>query len=97
MEYADNPVVLAPGAAGEWDAGAIGSTCILKVDDTFHAYYEAWGRLSHDGGGGDYKSLKVGHATSKDGINWVSTVMSFTSGNLLLKFSVSMCLLLFSN
>jgi predicted GH43/DUF377 family glycosyl hydrolase len=70
VDYSDNPVVLEPGIEGEWDSGAIGSTCILKVDDTFHAYYEAWGRLSHDGGGGDYKSLKIGHATSKDGVKW---------------------------
>jgi len=43
VDYSDNPVVLASGAEGEWDSGAIGSTCILKVGDTFHAYYEAWG------------------------------------------------------
>lgn len=71
IDYSDNPVVLAPGLAGEWDAGAIGSAAYLKVGDTLHAYYESWGKLSHDGGGGDYKSLKVGHATSTDGIHWL--------------------------
>ena len=69
-DYAEDPVVLAPGAKGEWDAGALGSMTLLKADDVYHMYYEAWGSLSHDGGEEEYISLQIGHATSKDGIEW---------------------------
>jgi predicted GH43/DUF377 family glycosyl hydrolase len=70
-DYAEDPVVLAPGADGEWDAGALGSMNILKVGDTYHMYYEAWGSLSDAGTTDEYFSLQIGHATSKDGIKWV--------------------------
>jgi predicted GH43/DUF377 family glycosyl hydrolase len=69
-DYAKDPVVLAPGSKGEWDAGALGSMTLLKVDDVYHMYYEAWGALSHEGSTDDYISLQIGHATSADGIKW---------------------------
>jgi predicted GH43/DUF377 family glycosyl hydrolase len=69
-DTADHPVVLEPGVNGEWDAGAIGSTCILRVGNTYHAFYEAWGELGMADGGADYKSLRIGHATSPDGVYW---------------------------
>ena len=61
--------VLAPGLADEWDAGAIGSVTVIRVDGELHMYYE--GRAeSHDGGGLDFSSLQIGHAVSSDGIHW---------------------------
>lgn len=69
-DVAENPVVLAPGINGEWDAGALGSMTVIKVRDTFHMYYEAWGALSNEGTNGEYESLQIGHATSIDGIKW---------------------------
>ena len=65
--YTNNPV-LAPGPAGSWDAGALGSMTVLKVGEVFQLYYEAWGvrgQMSED-----YNSLQIGHATSKDGLHW---------------------------
>ena len=66
--YAGNPI-LKPGGPGEWDAGALGSMSVLKVGDTYHMYYEAWGVRGNDPK--DYHSLQIGHATSSDGIHWV--------------------------
>jgi predicted GH43/DUF377 family glycosyl hydrolase len=69
-DYAEDPVILAPGAKGAWDAGALGSMTVIKVNGVYHMYYEAWGALSHEGSHDDYVSLQIGHATSKDGITW---------------------------
>ena len=69
-DYSKNAVVLAPGGEGEWDAGAIGSVSVIKVNDIFHLYYEAWGQLSKGGTKEEYESLQIGHATSTDGIHW---------------------------
>jgi predicted GH43/DUF377 family glycosyl hydrolase len=72
-DYAEDPVVFAPGDPGEWDDGAIGSAAIIKVTDTYHMYYEAWSTKVAESGkiDLDYTTLQVGHATSKDGISWV--------------------------
>ena len=70
VDYSDNPVVLTMGAKGTWDAGALGSMTIVKVDNIYHMYYEAWGSLSHEGRVGEYESLQIGHAMSKDGVHW---------------------------
>ena len=66
--YEGNPV-LAPGASGEWDAGAIGSTTVIRVGDVFHMYYEAWAE-TEESAGLDFRSLQIGHAVSLDGIHW---------------------------
>ena len=69
--YEGNPV-LSKGGPGEWDAGALGSMTVIKVGDTYHMYYEAWGvRTEKSWDGAEYNSLQIGHATSKDGIHWV--------------------------
>jgi len=69
-EYHDNPV-LSVGDPGTWDAGALGSMTVIKVGDTFHMYYEAWGvRTDKEWDREEYNTLQIGHATSKDGINW---------------------------
>jgi hypothetical protein len=52
VPYAGNPV-LKPGGAGQWDAGALGSMSVVRVGETYHMYYEAWGvrsekQWSHD-------------------------------------------------
>jgi len=68
--YAGNPV-LQPGGPGAWDAGALGSLTVLKVQDVYHLYYEAWGvRSKAAGSQAEYNTLQIGHATSRDGIHW---------------------------
>jgi hypothetical protein len=68
--YEVNPV-LQPGPEGTWDAGALGSMSVLKVGDTFHMYYEAWGvRSPKEWDAAEYESLQAGHATSIDDIHW---------------------------
>jgi len=54
----------------EWDAGALGTPCVIKVDGVFHMYYEAWGSLDHEGTEEGYASLQIGHAVSLDGVRW---------------------------
>lgn len=65
-----NPV-LAPGPAGSFDAGALGSMSVLLADGVFHMYYESWGvRSDAEWDAEEYESLQIGHATSEDGIRW---------------------------
>ena len=68
--YDGNPI-LKPGLAGSFDAGALGSMCVLRVGDVFHLYYEAWGvRAAKNGTPKEFETLQVGHATSADGVHW---------------------------
>ncbi|MHC5074460.1 MAG: glycoside hydrolase family protein, partial [Planctomycetota bacterium] len=68
--YEGNPIMTV-GTKGSFDAGALGSMTILKVGDVFHIYYETWGvRSEKEWDAGEYESLQIGHATSKDGIHW---------------------------
>lgn len=70
VDYPDNPV-LAPGPAGSFDAGALGTMNVLKVGKIFHMYYEAWGvRSGKSDNWSEFTSLQIGHATSADGIHW---------------------------
>jgi hypothetical protein len=70
-EYGGNPV-LRTGETGTWDAGALGSMTVLKVDDVLHMYYEAWGvRSEKDWDASEYESLQIGHAVSLDGVHWL--------------------------
>jgi len=41
--YPRNPVIK-PGKKGHWDAGALGSMSVVKVNGIYHMYYEAWAR-----------------------------------------------------
>lgn len=69
--YDGNPVV-ETGKQGEWDAGALGSMTVLKVDDVYQMYYEAWGvRSEKEWDAEEYESLQIGHALSRDGVHWV--------------------------
>lgn len=54
----------------EWDAGALGSASVVRVNGVYHMYYEAWGKLSVEGTKDEYDSLQIGHAVSLDGIHW---------------------------
>jgi predicted GH43/DUF377 family glycosyl hydrolase len=54
----------------EWDAGALGTACVIKVKDVFHLYYEAWGVLTEAGKPEEYDTLQIGHAVSLDGLHW---------------------------
>lgn len=68
--YEGGPI-LKPGPAGSFDAGALGSMCVLRVGNVFHLYYEAWGvRTTNQWIAGEYESLQIGHATSADGLHW---------------------------
>ncbi|MEI6178539.1 MAG: hypothetical protein WCS43_16735 [Verrucomicrobiota bacterium] len=68
--YDGNPI-LKPGPAGSFDAGALGSMCVLRVGDVFHLYYEAWGvRAAKNGTPKEFETLQIGHATSADGLHW---------------------------
>lgn len=71
-EFRQSPVgaVLAPGSAGQWDAGSIGSISVIQVDGRLHMYYEAWA-APNDVGVLDFSSLQIGHAVSTDGVHWV--------------------------
>jgi len=63
-----NSPVLRTGAKGEWDAGVLGAMTVLKVEDRFHLYYEAWGVRGNSAM--DYSTIQIGHATSSDGVHW---------------------------
>jgi len=68
--YEKNPIIDV-GAEGSFDAGALGSMCILFVEGVFHIYYETWGiRSSKEWDAAEYESLQIGHASSTDGIHW---------------------------
>ena len=69
-KYDYNPV-LVTGLEGEWDAGALGSMTVVKVENIFHMYYEAWGSLDEVGRPEDYSTLQIGHAVSLDGVHWL--------------------------
>jgi predicted GH43/DUF377 family glycosyl hydrolase len=66
----DGPV-LRIGNRGEWDYGDIETPSVVKVGDTYHLYY--CGRRAQESGGEWAKesAYQIGHATSKDGIQWV--------------------------
>jgi hypothetical protein len=57
--YPANPV-LTRGSKDEWDGWAVGSMSALKVEDTYHMYYEGWGK----------GTIQIGHAISPDGVRW---------------------------
>jgi hypothetical protein len=68
--YKGNPIIDV-GPEGSFDAGALGSMNILLVDGVFHCFYETWGvRSEREWDASEYESLTIGHASSKDGINW---------------------------
>ncbi len=59
----NNPVI-SPGSNGSWDDVFVDSHCIIKVDTIYHMWYA--------GANGTY--VRIGHATSPDGVSWTKDV-----------------------
>lgn len=58
-KYPDNPV-MSPGSAEEWDQNFVGLGSVIYQDTIYHMWYS----------GGNWAHLRIGHATSPDGITW---------------------------
>jgi hypothetical protein len=58
-KYSGNPVLL-PGAPGTWDDVGFPNATVLIIGSTYHMWYS----------GNDGTNMRIGHATSPDGINW---------------------------
>ena len=58
-KYSGNPVLM-PGAPGTWDDVGFPSASVLLIGSTYHMWYT----------GNDGSNMRIGHATSPDGINW---------------------------
>jgi signal transduction histidine kinase/DNA-binding response OmpR family regulator/predicted GH43/DUF377 family glycosyl hydrolase len=54
--------VLQPGPSGSWDGGYVRFPTVLHDSETYHMWYS--------GGTEIFRHLRVGHATSLDGIAW---------------------------
>ena len=54
--------VLNPGAAGEWDAFAVGYPSVYKEGSLFYMWYAGLDR--------NYGTWRIGYAHSEDGVNW---------------------------
>lgn len=66
-KYSGNPV-LPVGAAGEWDRGWAAASDVL-----FDAgQYQMW----YDGDDGDIQDVRIGYATSPDGIHWTKDTLN---------------------
>lgn len=52
--------VLAPGNAGEWDAGAVLNPMVIAEEGGFRMWYAGW----------DGTNTRIGTATSQDGVVW---------------------------
>jgi len=69
--YVLNPVLtIGRQSQHDWDAGAMGSPCVIKVEGVYHLYYESWGALTEAGTYEEYCTLQIGHAVSLDGVHW---------------------------
>ncbi len=65
----NNPV-LGPGAAGSWDDNMVNEPTVLFIDSVFHMWYNG-----HTGS--DFsKDVRIGHATSADGITWIKDTLN---------------------
>jgi len=60
----DHNPVLSPGPVGSWDYKWVDSHCIIRVDTVYHMWYA----------GCNLNGVRIGHATSADGINWLKDV-----------------------
>jgi len=58
-KYANNPVLL-PGNPGEWDQNDINIGSVLLINGTYRMWYM----------GEDDSSIRIGYATSSNGIDW---------------------------
>ncbi len=64
----ENPV-LTPGSAAEWDGFAVATPTVLKRDTLFEMWYcgASVGDVMADG---DIDTIRIGYATSRDGVVW---------------------------
>ena len=62
-KYEDNPV-LVPGIQGAWDDSNTDHACVLLIDGTYRMWYMGDTEVE------DESSVRIGYATSTDGINW---------------------------
>ena len=62
VNWIKNPEpVMLPGASGEWDHDFIAPGSVIYYDGAYHMWYA----------GGDFVgTVRIGHATSPDGIKW---------------------------
>lgn len=63
-KYEGNPII--EGGAGKWDQDYVGIRSVLKIGDTYHAWYEG----SNLTPSLSWNPFGVGYATSSDGIHW---------------------------
>lgn len=64
------PVILV-GKKGRWDAGDIETPTVVKVSDVYHLWYCGRAVSEESETWSPDTAYKIGHATSKDGVNWV--------------------------
>ena len=64
LKDTDHNPVLSPGAGGSWDYKWVDSHCIIRVDTLYHMWYA----------GCNLNGVRIGHATSPDGITWTKDV-----------------------
>lgn len=57
--------IMSEGPRGTWDDERTETPSVIKVGDTYHMYYTGFKT------GDAIARFNIGHATSKDGINWV--------------------------
>ncbi len=62
--FAESDPVLNPGQPGAWDEKQATAPFVLLCDTTYHMWYRGKDYTSNEG------PPSIGHATSKDGINW---------------------------
>jgi len=65
-----NEPVLRLGAKGAWDAGDLETPTVVRASDGFHMWYCAWEEKETNDNWSPKTALRIGHATSKDGIHW---------------------------
>jgi predicted GH43/DUF377 family glycosyl hydrolase len=65
--------VLSPGIYGSWDDHAVSTAAVLKVNNQYRLYYNAW-RVN-------YGMMSVGLAVSADGIHWEKNTAPVIAAN----------------
>lgn len=66
-KYPNNPV-LGVGPSGGWDDYWVGVPAVIKRNNRFELWYSALSAA--DLANGRYDTIRIGYATSEDGINW---------------------------
>jgi predicted GH43/DUF377 family glycosyl hydrolase len=53
--------MLVPGLPGSWDDHELGMMCVLRANDGYHMWYTGWNQAF---------DVRIGYATSPDGLTW---------------------------